>query len=449
MMICMSSSSNCSILMRTSNLASLSTFSLACPRGGERFTFLRIERRTKYANGKMSKKEIGNLWTFEFNAQLFIWYIKQKMDKDFDTIEEVMALFPISEQQKIKTTLSGPRIATKATSIPQMPADLVTLVEKRKENIASIPVRRRAVVEEHVVEDHSDAEKSTETFTSFTGTKHIFFRANSHQLSEYVKEILSETESNGFNMIVIDPPRGLNTASWDTPQNAQLWSATILPNLLNNLGESVPIRSGYSILYFGNLDSEYFMHAYNTFVEAKSKVTTLIWTKSNVKSPGKEIVENTEAILLALDCEKGEIQNSKYPFNSRCFSIRPPQLKATTVVNGEKIVVNTSQKPTGLWTHLFTSLLPPRIAGLPIPLVLDLTSGTGSLAHACVQRGLHSASFELDETQHLFATSNIKKFLSESSRSGPQPFSFDAEEEPEEENLDAVSEDADYSDPHE
>jgi hypothetical protein len=91
---------------------------------------------------------------------------------------------------------------------------------------------------------------------------------------------------------------------------------------------------------------------------------------------------------------------------------------------GKVEILSPYQKPVELWVHLLTALLPNRTAGCKIPLVLDLTSGLGSISIACIQCGLHSAAIQSDPLQHGYATRYAKSLLSQT-KGAIHPFNYD------------------------
>lgn len=79
--------------------------------------------------------------------------------------------------------------------------------------------------------------------------------------------------------------------------------------------------------------------------------------------------------------------------------------------------INPTQKPRKLWAHLLGTLLPdpeqvPEGVDPKHPVVLDLTSGSGSLTLACAEAGISSIAFERDERQANASAANLKKFFS-------------------------------------
>lgn len=78
--------------------------------------------------------------------------------------------------------------------------------------------------------------------------------------------------------------------------------------------------------------------------------------------------------------------------------------------------INPTQKPRRLWAHLLGTLLPnPDLIQEGVepkyPVVLDLTSGSGSLTLACAEAGISSIAFERDPKQADASAANLKKFF--------------------------------------
>ena len=62
-------------------------------------------------------------------------------------------------------------------------------------------------------------------------------------------------------------------------------------------------------------------------------------------------------------------------------------------------MINPCQKPKKLWQHLMTALLPPCETDGDVNLILDLTSGSGSLTMSAACSGYSSIALESDENQ--------------------------------------------------
>jgi len=142
-------------------------------------------------------------------------------------------------------------------------------------------------------------------------------------------------------------------------------------------------------------------------------VLTFIWTKDTVKPAGDGFVNNMEAILVGCwETETPQSQTSGWPYNSKCFSIRPTaKWKYTDGSNGGG-VVNPAQKPIRLWVHLLSTLVPQPVPGSLAPCIIDLTSGSGSLSHACAQAGYNSIAYDTCVQQLGWSYSHLTRFLS-------------------------------------
>jgi hypothetical protein len=101
--------------------------------------------------------------------------------------------------------------------------------------------------------------------------------------------------------------------------------------------------------------------------------------------------------------------------------------------------INSTQKPRKLWSHLLAMLVPASgLATAPhddeeyssFPaVILDLTSGSGSLTMACAEAGFSSIAFESDPVQALASAILLDKFFSSSGLGSKETF-LEEDEDP-------------------
>jgi predicted RNA methylase len=87
--------------------------------------------------------------------------------------------------------------------------------------------------------------------------------------------------------------------------------------------------------------------------------------------------------------------------------------------------MNPTQKPRKLWAYLLGTWMPvpgrapeaeelldtEGVEGQFTPIVLDLTSGSGSLTVACAEAGYSSVAYEADSKQVLASAKILKKYF--------------------------------------
>lgn len=175
----------------------------------------------------------------------------------------------------------------------------------------------------------------------WTGSDHVVLNKDSTLFHQDLPVIIDGymDEKALVELMVIDPPYGLNKASWDGKEEAQEWAQTLIPKIvasLKDVGENF-LSPTFKIAIFHHMDSDYLWVCIFVFFFLPLKdiqkyfkeagdwfSKTIIWIKDTIKSSKSEFVNNGEVIwLVAQDQQALKPQMEEFPFNSKCINVRP------------------------------------------------------------------------------------------------------------------------------
>lgn len=189
---------------------------------------------------------MGGIWAYEFNKSLFVWWLNNLAGcgLTFETYDDALAWFPSIYQAKVDSHLLQNRLKILKTHQPTF-KDLAPIVEIAKQ-----------YSREEIAVTHSIETNDRYSFRSISGSRHLIIGRDISQISTVFSELEEEIEKK-IDVIVIDPPYGLEAAQWDTVEESESFAVTIT-TVFEYLVSKKTLSKDFKVLTFCLSDSKMF-----------------------------------------------------------------------------------------------------------------------------------------------------------------------------------------------